>query len=95
MEIIGIGHTLLYYVFSEAPFQWEDGSTVDFTYWAPGEPNDQDGTSNCVRMYVNDIGPELATRWDDYTCGSDYENGYVCKVPQGVWNRCLAINALQ
>ena len=58
---------------------WEDGKDVNFTNWAPGEPNDQDGSSNCVRMY------QISGEWDDYYCYESYNLGYVCQVRQDLY----------
>ena len=67
---------------SGLPYLWENGDEVVYTNWAPGEPNDQDGTQNCVRLYWNDAG------WDDFDCPLSIdsifvEHGYICKKPLG------------
>ena len=53
-----------------------------YTNWAPGEPNDQDGTQNCVRMYGQ------SGDWDDYFCQNSRDenfirHGYICKIKLG------------
>ena len=58
------------------PLQWVDGSDGDFTNWAQGEPNDKDGTENCVEVYRNN------GQWNDHRCGKVAE-GYVCKAKPG------------
>ena len=29
--------------------EWSDNSTVDFTHWDEGEPNDSEGSESCTR----------------------------------------------
>jgi hypothetical protein len=59
------------------PHLWIDGTDPDFIYWAPGEPNDEDGSENCVEMIV-DTWPGM---WNDHDCmESRY---YVCKADRG------------
>ena len=53
-----------------------------YTNWAPGEPNDDDGTQNCVRMYGE------GGMWDDYLCDNSVDDqfvrqGYICKARAG------------
>lgn len=31
-------------------FTWVDGTDVDLTFWAADEPNDHQGTENCVQV---------------------------------------------
>ena len=51
---------------------------MDYVKWAPGEPNDEDGTENCVEMYV-DWWPGM---YNDMSClTSRY---FVCKAPRGI-----------
>lgn len=61
-------------VISGYPYLWENNMPVDYTHWAPGEPNDNDGSANCVRMYHGN------GEWDDYNCFDYYYLGYVCQV---------------
>ena len=62
-------------------FSWTDGTPVEYTNWAEGEPSDPDGSQgeNCVEMYTNN------GQWNDISCAS--QNGYVCKVMRGMY--CL------
>ena len=34
----------------EGGYYWVDGSPMDFTFWATGQPNDQGGSQQCVIM---------------------------------------------
>ena len=67
----------LYICFLGAPFVWTDGTPYDFSAWMPGEPNDQDGTSNCVEAYV-EMAPGL---WNDHFCTQS--SAFVCKTEIG------------
>ena len=58
-------------------FEWNDKTAVGFSNWAPGEPNDSDGTALCGRMFIN--GHE--GKWDDDNC--DKELYFACKRPKG------------
>uniref|UniRef100_A0A8C9SJV3 C-type lectin domain-containing protein n=1 Tax=Scleropages formosus TaxID=113540 RepID=A0A8C9SJV3_SCLFO len=50
-------------------FTWSDQHEVQFTYWAPGEPNNHDGfKEDCVEM------------WNDVPCTEI--NEYICKKPK-------------
>lgn len=55
----------------EATFVWIDGSTVSYTNWGDGEPNDDFGMSDCV-ILLGTTG-----KWNDTPCAMWYE--YVCK----------------
>ena len=60
---------------------WENGRATDYLNWAPGEPNDQDGSQNCVRMY------QASGQWDDYFCYEYYYLGYVCQTRQDLFKK--------
>ena len=66
------------------PYLWEDENPSTFRWWAPGEPNDSDGTNNCGRMYLF-LPTENRGRWDDYLCNANHEHGYACKTPIGIY----------
>lgn len=55
----------------EATFVWVDGSTVAYTNWDAGEPNDDFGIGDCV-ILLGTTG-----KWNDTPCMMWYE--YVCK----------------
>ena len=54
----------------QGEFSWSDGSPIDFVYWADGQPNDQSGSQQCVKM------SKIYSKWSDVNCGHEY--GYVC-----------------
>jgi hypothetical protein len=61
-------------------FAWVDGSAVGYLNWAPGEPNNEDGTENCSVMW----GPALKNAawhglWNDVPCGDPGRDTVVCK----------------
>lgn len=60
------------------PVQWTDNSTVDYTYWIPGEPNDGDGTNLYIQLDVMSW-PGL---WADDR--GDFHRGYICKTDKQV-----------
>ena len=49
-----------------------------YTAWAPDEPNDDDGTENCVQVKVD----KDFAKWDDHAC-SKFTNGFVCETAKG------------
>ena len=56
----------------EGTFVWSDGSTVVYTNWEDGEPNDEHGIGDCVILVANG-------KWNDTPCSMWYE--YLCKFP--------------
>ncbi|XP_028517873.1 uncharacterized protein LOC110248715 [Exaiptasia diaphana] len=58
---------------SEGNFTWIDGTNVDFTYWAPNQPNGFPGDQDCVHT----LGLRHDYHWNDVTCGSCH--AYTCK----------------
>ena len=60
-----------------SPWKWGDDSAANYFAWAPGEPNDQDGSHNCVEMWTTSW-PGL---WNDQAC-SDLKP-YVCMTEKG------------
>ena len=61
----------------DSEFTWTDGTPYDFQAWAPGEPNDDDGSELCVEMYIENA-PGL---WNDHLCFTSRH--YVCKTEMG------------
>eukprot|EP01084_Bolivina_argentea_P311116 538501_1 len=58
---------------TEGLFAWSDGSSVDFTYWEPGEPNnwkDQD----CAEVLYS------TGKWNDFHCDA-VANPFLCNAP--------------
>lgn len=55
----------------EATFVWVDGSTVTYTNWEAGEPDDDFGIGDCVIVLGT------SGKWNDTPCIMWYE--YVCK----------------
>ena len=58
---------------SGSAFVWSDGTPMDYSNWASGEPNGH-GSEGCVEMYVE------SGKWNDLGCNHD--RGYVCKRPE-------------
>ncbi|XP_052258892.1 macrophage mannose receptor 1-like [Dreissena polymorpha] len=61
---------------TEKGYTWTDGTGLNYTNWAQGEPNDSDGTDDCVE--VNAVGHN----WNDNSCY--IANAYMCKIIKGV-----------
>lgn len=55
-------------VAEEGTFQWDDGSTVDYTNWNYGEPNDWGGSEDCGELSWG--------LWNDLPC--DFSIGRIC-----------------
>ncbi len=56
----------------EGDFRWDDGSTLRFTGWDPGQPDDAGGAEDCV-ISGFDI---MAETWDDVSCAE--RHSFVC-----------------
>ncbi|MBU1218709.1 CotH kinase family protein [Myxococcota bacterium] len=59
---------------NEGTFTWTDGTPMDFSSWAPGEPNNYDGNEDCGH-----IAPWAGGQWNDIPC-SLYMY-YICHTP--------------
>ncbi|XP_022109148.1 macrophage mannose receptor 1-like [Acanthaster planci] len=57
----------------EGDYKWSDGSVVDYARWANNEPNDADGSEQCVQMWAEGT-------WNDQNCGESLP--FVCKKPK-------------
>eukprot|EP00057_Strongylocentrotus_purpuratus_P001573 XP_001199883.1 PREDICTED: echinoidin [Strongylocentrotus purpuratus] len=63
---------------AEQSAEWTDSSDFDYASWAPSQPNDQNGASDCVFFSRNTL-----YKWNDIPCtpGSRVES-FVCKIRQ-------------
>lgn len=62
----------------EGIFKWSDDTSVNYSHWSPGEPNNSNG-EDCVspRNYAgNDFDRQ---EWNDLGCGN--EKPYFCRKP--------------
>lgn len=67
---------------TEGRFTWTDGSTLTFSSWANGEPNDSGGAEDCAQGNFR-----AALTWNDGRCqGNQY---FVCEFA-GPSPRCMA-----
>ncbi|XP_078661578.1 uncharacterized protein LOC144905700 [Branchiostoma floridae x Branchiostoma belcheri] len=70
----------------ERVWTWSDGTPIsgcDFSYWAPGEPNDGGGNQDCGQLWSN-----VGFKWDDDSC--DRRKYFICQVGPGEENACIA-----
>jgi len=58
---------------SEGTWVWEDGSSVSYTDWYSGEPNDSGGNEDCGQL--NRFHPDYG--WNDEPCSSSF--AYICE----------------
>ncbi|XP_072020401.1 macrophage mannose receptor 1-like [Amphiura filiformis] len=58
----------------EGNFEWSDSTSIDFTNWAPGEPNNAGNGEDCVHLTAayHNVG-----MWNDLEC--DRQENYICK----------------
>jgi C-type mannose receptor len=80
-----------WYDHTDAKWKWTDGSDVDYTLWALGEPN-YDGNKtvdSCVEMYADEEtdapGPPVLGSWNDIHCGAATMRVFVCKKPATIF----------
>jgi hypothetical protein len=59
---------------SEGEFRWADGSDVQFTYWAKGEPDNDACNQDCTALKENGGG-----KWHDTHCGQ--HRAFICAAP--------------
>merc|ERR1719310_334719 len=55
----------------EGDFEWTDGTCVDYTNWAPGEPNDWGSGEDCSMFWTG------SGQWNDLDCNSKLP--YICR----------------
>ncbi|XP_045209803.2 macrophage mannose receptor 1-like isoform X2 [Mercenaria mercenaria] len=60
----------------EKGYKWSDGTAVNYTHWGVGEPNDADGTDDCVEYNSR------SRRWNDASCY--IAKNFACKIKKGV-----------
>lgn len=65
----------------DADWVWQDGSSVDYLGWIPGEPNSEfcqvpDNLENCGEIKMSSFPTALG--WNDVNCEAP-GHGYVCK----------------
>ncbi|KAL7382674.1 hypothetical protein ABVT39_026310 [Epinephelus coioides] len=54
-------------IHKEGRWMWSDGSAVDFSFWARGEPNNSNKHEHCVHTnYFADL------KWNDVPCSVTY-----------------------
>ena len=66
----------------EGSWAWTEGTAVTYTNWSPGEPNNNDGGSDCIVIYGTwqALSPAGNGKWDDRPCGEG--KYFVCSYPQ-------------
>ncbi|XP_011665348.1 echinoidin [Strongylocentrotus purpuratus] len=63
---------------AEASLQWADGTDFNYTSWAPSQPNDQSGSSDCVFF-----SKYYWYKWNDNTCSvNNRVESFICKIRQ-------------
>lgn len=53
-------------------FNWVDGSELDYTYWAPNEPNNYGGDEDCGAIW------NYRGKWNDYRC--NWWGYFICRI---------------
>ncbi|XP_077993134.1 macrophage mannose receptor 1-like [Glandiceps talaboti] len=59
----------------EGGFRWVDDMALDYTRWAPGEPNNANDGEDCGEMFFS------SSEWNDNDCF--ISAGYICKRQKG------------
>ncbi|XP_072326957.1 C-type lectin lectoxin-Enh6-like [Scyliorhinus torazame] len=62
--------------FKEGTFLWTDGSSIDFTKWNLGEPNNNLGNEDCAHF-----GWRNQFVWNDGPCNIEYSSICSYKLP--------------
>ncbi|KAK5965946.1 C-type lectin domain-containing protein, partial [Trichostrongylus colubriformis] len=64
-------------------FEWIDGTSFSFTYWARNEPKNKEGKENCASIYHRPIDgwneSGYIRHWNAIPCDKQLRDGYVCK----------------
>ncbi|XP_073831779.1 lectin subunit alpha-like [Musca autumnalis] len=56
------------------PFYWSaSGKIMSYSYWYPGEPNNEHNQENCVHIFAHS--PKF--EWNDVSCTNQY--GFICE----------------
>ncbi|XP_006119560.2 macrophage mannose receptor 1-like isoform X1 [Pelodiscus sinensis] len=66
----------LYYLNPDDGFTWSDGSSVIYTNWAYGEPNNYQGMELCT-----EVSGDSSMLWNDRHC--DYVYDWICEIKKG------------
>lgn len=56
---------------------WSDNSTIDYTNWIEGKPDNYKGQEGCAQIYVDSTPDGWAGNWDDISCQAAMP--YICK----------------
>ncbi|XP_078578146.1 uncharacterized protein LOC144863058 [Branchiostoma floridae x Branchiostoma japonicum] len=59
----------------DGAYLWEDGTSLSYTNWAPGEPNSED--EHCVMYFPGSFGDDKKYKWNDDSCST--ENMFICR----------------
>ena len=62
-------------------YKWSDGSSVAYTNWYNGQPDDGSRRGSCVKASLNQ-GYRDFVSWTDDDCGT--KNTFVCKKLKGI-----------
>jgi len=60
-------------------WRWEDGRRLNFTAWAPHQPNNFWWGERCVRS-LNQQPGDTTNTWDDHRCWLSTANVLVCQL---------------
>ncbi|CAH1779629.1 unnamed protein product [Owenia fusiformis] len=84
---------------NETQFQWADGTTVNYTDWFTGQPNDDGlGDDDCVELrnkFPNPSGGWADTKsfhWNDISC--TVENFFICEQDKDLYKMSSHIDCL-
>ncbi|MCA9667996.1 MAG: C-type lectin domain-containing protein [Myxococcales bacterium] len=65
-----------------AHFQWASGKAANYVAWAPGEPNNESGSENCVVVWGHNLKvTELRGLWNDASCDDPGRDTVICERP--------------